>query len=168
MKFPLRLVKSHSSIIRWVSLAWMAALPLAAQAAATPGAPAKPAPSGTNSAVAEPVIAQSVFVMPSNPQEGRDPFFPRSMHPYASAALIRPNQTNAPQAVITDVHLNGTSGGAGKPLAIINNKTFEIGEEGDIVCNGSHVRIRCLDIKADTAVIQIGAERRVLRMRAGL
>jgi hypothetical protein len=82
--------------------------------------------------------------------------------------LIRPNQTNAAPVPVVDVHLNGISGVAGKPLAIINSRTFEIGEEGEIVSSGNRVRIRCLEIKADTAVIQIGPERRVLRMRPGL
>ena len=43
------------------------------------------------SALGQPVdktaVRRSVFVMPTNPQEGRDPFYPESTRPYASAVV---------------------------------------------------------------------------------
>jgi hypothetical protein len=162
-------MKSHRAFARLTKLAWAAALTgLPMRAPAAPGQAAAPAPAKTNPAASEPVISQSVFVMPTNPQEGRDPFFPRSTRPYAAAVLIRPNLTNAPPVLQLDLHLNGISGLAGKQLAIINGRSFEEGEEGDIISNGAHARIRCLEIKSDSAVVQIGAERRVLRLRSGI
>src|SRR5208337_2631062 len=84
------------------------------------GAASKPA---TPSPAAEPVIAQSTFILPASPQEGRDPFYPRSLRPYAAAALLHTNatQTAVTPIVALELRLNGISGTAGRPLAIINN-----------------------------------------------
>ena len=123
---------------------------------ATPGS-SKPVP-------AEAPVPISVFVMPAGPAEGKDPFFPHSMRPYTKSA----GPTNqAPVQVVADLRLNGISGSAEKRLAIINNRTFEAGEEADVNSNAGKVHIRCVEIQADAVVVHVGGERRVLRLRPG-
>jgi len=130
---------------------------------------ANPKPSAVNAAPVELVIAQSVFVLPSGPSEGKDPFYPRSSRPYASFVLTRTNAVAAPAvAVSAELHLNGISGTAARPLAIINNRTFEVGEEGDVYSNIGRARIRCIEIRPDSVIIQIGGERRMLHLRSGI
>jgi hypothetical protein len=110
----------------------------------------------------------SVFVMPRTPQDGRDPFFPHSMRPYGP---IAPVQTNAPAIVAAiEVRLNGISGSSEHRLAIINNRTFDKGEEAEIVSGSTRSRIRCLEIKTDSVIIQLipSGERREIRMRGGV
>ena len=38
------------------------------------------------------VVSHSIFVIPTNPQEGRDPFFPNSSRPYESAPAAQKNR----------------------------------------------------------------------------
>jgi hypothetical protein len=85
------------------------------------------------------------------------------MRPF-SDVVVRTNQQPA-AVVAVELKLNGISGIAGRRLAIINNRTFEIGEEGEVVSNAGHVRIVCKDIQADSVRILVSGEERLLRLR---
>jgi hypothetical protein len=126
---------------------------------------AAPTQAGASAQAPETAVSPSVFVMPNTPQDGRDPFFPRSMRPYAHPII----PTNAP-VIIADLRLNGISGSAERRLAIINNRTFGVGEEGEVPSGSERVRIRCLEIKGDAVVIQFvsGGARRELKLRRGV
>ena len=64
--------------------------------------------------------------------------------------------------------LNGITSGA-KRTAMINGRTFEAGEEGEVkVSSGVNLRIRCVEVKDRSAVVEVGGERRALYMRGGL
>ena len=119
---------------------------------------AKPA----ESAPAEP--PQSVFTIPTNSKEGKDPFFP-----HRSVVGVQPGpRTNPGPAVVSvKLTLNGLSGTREKPLAIINGRTFEKGEEGEIVTTRGRTRIRCVDIKEESVLIEVNGVRQELRMRLG-
>jgi hypothetical protein len=126
-------------------------------------APSGSAPATTNALALLPPIPQSVFIIPSNPQEGKDPFFPRSMRLFSDVLVKTTLQPAA--AIAVELKLNGISGTADRRLAIINNRTFEIGEEGEVTSNVGRVRIICKDIKADTVRVLISGEERILRLR---
>ena len=110
-----------------------------------------------------------MFIIPTTPQEGKDPFFPRSMRLFASPVVKTNLQPAAAAAIAAELHLNGISGTTDRRLAIINNRTFEANEEGVVTSkSGPPARIRCLEIKTDSVVVQvIGGERRVLSLRPG-
>ena len=129
-------------------------------------APATASPAATNAAPAQPEIPKSVFIIPATPQEGKDPFFPRSMRLFAST-VVKTNLQPTAVPIPVELHLNGISGTADRRLAIINNHTFETNEEGEVPTNPGRARIRCLEIKADSVLIQVGGEQRVLRLRPG-
>ncbi len=84
------------------------------QADTPKAAPAKPAP------------ARSVFVIPTNPREGRDPFFPDSLRPYEASATAQTPVANA-------FLVKGISYEHGRAMVIINNHTFAVGDEGDVL-----------------------------------
>jgi len=128
-------------------------------------APAGPAHAQTNAVAALPEIPQSVFTMPTCPQEGKDPFFPRSMRLFNNV-VVRTNLQAAPVAVV-ELHLNGISGTPDHRLAIINNRTFESGEEGEVAAASGRVRVTCKDIKLDSVRVIVSGEERILRLRAG-
>jgi len=123
-------------------------------------------PQSTN-AIATNAPAQSVFVSnPKGPQDGVDPFFPRSKRPYFGTPVPIVAPTNPePVQVAVDLKLKAISGLPEHRLALINNHTFEAGEEGEIATTTGRMRIRCLEITQDSAVVQVGSERRELRLR---
>jgi len=140
----------------------LCALPICVSAQSKTNPPATPA--GTNDFVAP----RAIFIMPNTRQEGKDPFFPRSNYPYERGVPITVD-TNKPQPTVVNVELKlkAISGLAPHRLALINNHTFEAGEEAEVITANGRMSIRCLDIHDDSATIQVGPERRVLRMRSG-
>src|SRR5262245_55153624 len=110
--------------------------------------------------------SQSVFLStPKGPQDGVDPFFPRSKRPYFGTPVPVATPTPEPVPVAVDLKLKAISGLPEHRLALINNHTFEAGEEGEVVTTTGRMRIRCLEITQDSAVVQVGAERRELHLR---
>jgi hypothetical protein len=130
--------------------------------------PAKPAgsPPAASTAPAEQPIPQSVFIVPPSPKEGKDPFYPKSLRVYGTMV----SKAAQPAAATGDLRLNGFSGPPDRRLAIINNRTFETSEEAEVNTNTGRVRIRCLEIKAESVIVQfvVGGERRELRLRQGV
>ncbi len=121
-------------------------------AAAVPaayGETPKPAP-------AKPAPALSVFVMPTNVHDGRDPFFPESTRPYEGAA------TTKHTVEVNTLSVKGISVEHGQPMAIINNHTFAVGDEGDVITPSGRVHLRCLDIRAGTVVVEVNGTKREL------
>jgi hypothetical protein len=167
---------NHPSFCFPLSIAGAVLLSGAIQAAGNGHTPA-PQPQGvatnTPAAANAPAltIPISVFVLPGKPEEGKDPFFPRSLRPYATVVIKTTNTEPVvvpPTPVAVEVHLDGISGTPERRLAIINYHTFEAGEEADLPARSFRVHIRCLEVKADSVVIQVAGERRVLRLRSGL
>jgi hypothetical protein len=125
-----------------VSLA--AAAVAAAYGEALKAAPAKP--------------ALSVFVMPANVNEGRDPFFPESTRPYEGVA------TTKHTVEVNTLSVKGVSVEHGQSMAIINNHTFAVGDEGDVITPSGRVHLRCLDIRAGTVVVEVNGTKRELNI----
>jgi hypothetical protein len=121
------------------------------------GSPATAAPAA-RTATPEAVV-RSVFTIPSNPREGRDPFFPNSSRPYANTQAVQ----QVPTADTTSLVLKGVSGPTGSRLAIINNRTFAVGDEQDIVSSQGRMRVRCLEIRTDSVVIEVSGQRLELK-----
>jgi len=122
-------------------------------------------PQSTNTTATNAPLAQSVFIMPKGKPEGVDPFFPRSNRPYFGTPLPVAPTNPEPVAVAVELKLKAISGLPEHRLALINNHTFEAGEEGEVVTTTGRMRIRCLEITQDSAVVQVGAERRELHLR---
>ncbi len=123
------------------------------------------APSATNSAALKEEIPQSVFVIPSSPKEGRNPFFPASV--VTAAPMPTPSKGGATAEAAAFV-LNGITSPP-KRTAIINNRTFEAGEEGEVrLSSGTKVLIKCAEIKDDSAIIVVSGQRRELHFRGNL
>jgi hypothetical protein len=108
-------------------------------------------------------IPKSLFEVPANPRDGRNPFFPQSI----PAAPVVPVNPNAPLDFSSFV-LNGITSPP-KRTAMINGRTFEAGEEGEVkLASGGKAMIKCEQIRADSAVIIVNGQRRELRLRFGL
>jgi hypothetical protein len=138
------------------------ALVLGATAAQTTAPAAGKAPASTNAAPAQPQIPTSVFINPTTPQEGRDPFFPLSTR---QKPVVFQITTNAPAVAIAELELKGISGAGAHRLAIINNRTFESGEEGTVLSNVGRVRLTCKEINADSVRVLLNGVERTLTLR---
>lgn len=141
-----------------VSVAESSDKPLVAHArTAAPVAAARP--------VAEPIAPPvSTFVVPRKPVDGRDPFFPNSNRVYGTDNTV----TNRPPTIVADLVLKGISGTPEQPLAIINTTTFTVGESNEVILKNGRLRIQCVEINMSlgTVLLQIGSERRELRLGA--
>ncbi len=118
----------------------------------------------TNAPTAATETPVSVFVIPPNEKEGKDPFFPRSRRVFVEKSVSVP--TN-PVPVLAELRINGTSGSEERPLVIINNVTFGVGDSGEVISGGRRIRVQCLEINlsAGTATIQSSGQQRILRFQ---
>jgi hypothetical protein len=96
---------------------------------------------------------RSVFVIPSNSKEGRDPFFPDSDRPYEIAAAANPQAGKTTSLVV-----KGFSGLPNHRLVIINNHTFAAGDEGNVITPSGRIHLRCVEIKINSVVIETGGQ----------
>jgi hypothetical protein len=136
--------------------------PAALSADGPKSAPAPGAGTATNSPASLTEIPLSLFVIPSTPKEGRNPFFPQSV---LAAPAVKPKEATVDTGAIV---LNGITSPP-KRTAMINGRTFELGEEGEIrMPSGGKLLIKCEQIKDDSAIIVVSGIRRELRLRMGV
>lgn len=134
----------------------------------SPASPKDPAPKRKGSlalqTVPEAPIPQSVFNIPSQPSEGRNPFFPQS-----TLKVLPPTKVNPGSPLnTTSFVLNGITSPP-KPTAMINGRTFEAGEQAEVrLPSGGKMLIKVEEIKSESAIIVVGGQRRELRLRAGV
>ena len=160
MKFP---NSFRSGLKFFCAVAVLSAAPVAIGGPPPPAAKPGPVP---NSQIA---IPQASFVMPGTEEEGKDPFYPRSKYPYAHPRVVTPTNVIQPSIIVHhDLKLQGFSGPPEHPLAIINGKTFGLGEEAEVNTPTGRVPIRVLQFKVDAVVVQTPSERRELKLRTGI
>jgi hypothetical protein len=114
------------------------------------------APSNSLPPVDEVAPVKSVFV--DNAQFGKDPFFPKSGR---RVVTIEPSTTNTvidSSGPVTSLTLKGISGVTGKRLAIINNRTFEVGEEGILKVLNQTYKVRCVEIRDKSILINVNGQ----------
>jgi hypothetical protein len=109
----------------------------------------------TNAPAATP---RAIFVLPVSVRDGRDPFFPESIRTVAEAA---PNSTSFD---LSSLKCPGVSGTPGHLFAIINNHTFAVGDEGDVVTPSGRVHLRCLDINSELVTVEINGQIHRIRL----
>ena len=110
-------------------------------------------------------IQPSVFVIPKDPSEGRDPFFPASMRVFIGNPE---NQIRGP--ALAELTLKSILGTPPHVFAIINNHTFARGDDGDVTTkSGRRLHIHCVDInpKTGTATVESGGTGEVLHLSGG-
>jgi len=107
---------------------------------------------------AKPDANRSVFVIPASPAEGRDPFFPDSSRPYEAAMA----NTKVKVDEISLIEFKGLSGTPEKRLAIINNHTFAVGDDEFVLTTQGRVHIHCVEIRANSVIIELSGQRHEL------
>ena len=90
------------------------------------------------------VLVKSEFVAtPGNPAFGKDPFFPNTAR--FGPRTITSTETR-PIVPATELTLKGIGGSKTRPVAIINNRTFAVGESAEMRVKGEVVKVRCIEI----------------------
>jgi hypothetical protein len=102
---------------------------------------------------------KSIFNLPTSSKEGRDPFFPNSMRPYEAAYIVNHTGTSA-------LVLKGFSGPVDHRLVIINNHTFAEGDEEDVSTPGGRIRVRCVEIRGNSVLVEADGQRQELTFQA--
>ncbi len=144
-----------------LKLAWLGSMLLAVlPVTAAPPAQADPA-SGLAATNLTQAVPRSVFIQPASPSQGCDPFFPTSVRPYVTSVV-----TNGPTADLTSIYIKGISGDPDHRLVIINDVTFAVGDEAEVFSTQGRIRIRCLMISDDSAVIEAAGQRQVLHYKS--
>ena len=88
---------------------------------------------------------------------GKDPFFPKSIRRHGQRPI---NNTPPiiPDAPITELKLNGTSGSIHRPLAIINNRTFAVGETAEMRVNNQVAKVTLVEINEKVVKITVNGQ----------
>ena len=112
-------------------------------------------------------IPRSEFAIPTSPTEGRDPFFPDSMRLFASLPKHGVDKNGGKQSSTVLLSLKAISASGNRRVASINNRPFETGEEGELSFGSTRVRIRCVEIREDSVIIELDGQTQELRLRPG-
>jgi len=112
----------------------------------------------------EPPIPKSVFTIPTTAGSARDPFFPSRI---IQAEVAKPTTNTTTRSVsLSCLVLKGLSGTPSRPLAMVNGRTMERGEDAEIVTDCGRLLVHCVDITTNSAIVEVGGERRELRLRS--
>jgi hypothetical protein len=137
----------------------------ACKPAAPPPGPAKPAVAKTAAAVSttnQSVVSYTSVFEELMPPKGRDPFFPNShRRDPIPVVATRPDRPAVPASELV---LKGIVGAPNHRLALINNAILEVGEEDTVRVPGGRVRVKCLEIGEDYAVVRAEGEAQPKRL----
>ena len=110
-------------------------------------------------------VPQSVFTIPTSSAQGRDPFYPNAHYLGGGGEIKR---AVVPTEADT-LELKALSGSTDHRLAMIaaggTNRTLAVGEETEFRTSAGRMRVRCVEIKGESAVVEVDGERRELRLR---
>lgn len=117
-------------------------------------------------AEAPPSAPQSVF--DSQLGSGKDPFFPNSTRLRPRPIVRVADPTSIRSGVPDFIVLKGLSILNDRKLAIINNRTVEAGEEFTLKVSGHALKVKCVEIKEDSVIIEVNGSTKELQLRPGL
>ena len=110
-------------------------------------------------------VPQSVFTIPSTSGVARDPFYPdRIIQTEVAKAQTAP--TNAAPSIAGCLTLKGLSGTTTNRFAMVNGRTMARGEDAEILTDCGRLLVHCVDITTNSAIIEVGGERRELHLRS--
>ena len=105
------------------------------------------------------VAPRSVFV--DDPKTGKDPFFPSTARRLEKVLAPSGTQTpvQAPNKNVFDrLQLKGILGNSSRRLALINNHTFEVGEQAEVKTLEGKRNVRCWEIRNRSVVVSFVGE----------
>ena len=122
-----------------------------------------PARAETPSGVLPPEVAARKSEFNDKADFGQDPFFPNSTR-RAPAKPVTTAGPAKPQPKV-ELILQGIISGTAQPLAMINGKNFAVGDELTVRAASGSIKVKCLEIRENSVVVQFQGERKELQMR---
>jgi hypothetical protein len=122
-----------------------------------PTPPKKAVVGGTNDMSTNAVVYETKSVFEDDPKTAKDPFFPSSTR---LAKKIAPGGKAIPtmQSLI-DLHLRGIIGSPGKYIAMINDKTFAVGDKSQVLVGPNQsLVVKVLKMSAKTVTVSVDGE----------
>lgn len=115
-------------------------------------------------------------VVPAGGPETQNGWIVGQAQPQAAAAPEPPAKdttsyvpSGTPAKVIYDkLLLKGITGSASSPLALINNKTFGAGDSYKVQVGAETLKVKCISIAADYAMVQVEGEAEPRKLTLGL
>jgi len=117
-----------------------------ASAALPKAAAAKPA---TNAPPIVLEVPQSAFLV--DDAKGMNPFFPKK------PTAISP--ANEPPTPVANLKLLGIIGSPQRRIALINNQSFQVGEEATVAVGNKKQHIRCIAIQDQAVIVEVGPDK---------
>ena len=114
-------------------------------------------------------VPLSVFVVPSNSSEGRDPFFPKSERPWRRVTTVVSTNVHPvqPSSEVAYIAFTGTPDHRLATMTINGiGRTLAVGESTTITSRGSQIEVRCIEITEEKVVVEINGEARVVPFRS--
>ena len=106
------------------------------------------------------VAPRSVFA--DDPKTGKDPFFPSTARRLEKVPASPPGTQTAVQApsknVFDHLQLKGILGNSSRRLALINNHTFEVGEQAEVKTVEGRLNVRSWEIRNRSVVVSLVGE----------
>src|SRR5438045_9686276 len=136
-----------AQLSRWAGICAFAAV-IAISAARGAAQKAAPQPPVVPPMTHELQFIKSTFVSVPGPGFGTDPFFPKTGRFERTKTVDHPGP-------VSFLSLKGISGPRNRRLAIINNRTFDLGEEAVLKVAGQDYRVRCLEIRDDGVTVSV-------------
>lgn len=113
---------------------------------------------------------KSIFI--DDAKFGKDPFFPHSIRhvPKVITPIYLPADANPFTPFASHLVLNGISSLPGRRLALLNNRTLQVGEETSIKVNNQAFKVRCLEIREKSIVLGMEGttETKEIHLRSGM
>jgi hypothetical protein len=104
------------------------------------------------------VAPRSIFV--DDPKTGKDPFFPATARRLEKVpGPATPTSVQTPNRNLFDhLQLKGILGNSSRRLALINNHTFEAGEQAEVKTLEGKLNVRCWEIRNRSVVVSFVGE----------
>jgi len=144
-------MKHRLKLLKWIKACLLAAM-FVAVLPVTAAPPATAVPT-------DPQVPRSVFNLPANPKEGRDPFFPNSTRPYEGVVVPGVKNVTDFSALV----IKGFSGVPPHQLVIINDVTFGVGDDREVRTSEGRIRVHCVGINGSSAVVEINGQQHTLQ-----
>jgi hypothetical protein len=119
-------------------------------------------------AMAEAPTGAPKSVFNSQPGFGKDPFFPTSTRLRVRPPVQVTDPASVHAGVLDSFVLKGLAVLNQRKLAIINNYTVETGEEFTVKVSGKVFKVKCVEIKTNSVIINVNGSSKELQLRPGL